>query len=151
MLKEFPNRLVWSTLILCLVPLTVLSQDETTAPEPKATDKPELIEVQLKVTDKKTGDAVDNADVLVRWGEGDGADSENAVTNSKGIARLKNVPRGSVMVRVIANGYRATAPSVDLKDRKQPIKIELERQTHDSPGGNGVCRAQPLSRMPALV
>jgi len=90
-----------------------------------------LIELQIKVTDKKGGSAIDNADVLVKWGEGQESDSGSAITNSRGIARVKDVPRGTVVIRVIANGYKTAAPKIDLKKEQQPIKIELEKETQD--------------------
>ncbi len=127
MWKRFKKRLIWSTVALCVVPLAVLpSQEET-----KTAKKPQLIEIQIKVTDKKDGSAIDNADVLVKWGEGQESDSGTAITNSKGIAKVKDVPRSLVVIRVIANGYKTAAPKVDLKKEGQPIKIELEKETQD--------------------
>jgi carboxypeptidase family protein len=127
MWKRLKKRLIWSTVILCVVPRVVLPSQE----EAKTPKKPQLIEVQIKVTDKKDGSAIDNADVLVKWGEGEESDSGSAITNSKGIAKVKDVPRGSVVIRVIANGYKTAAPKIDLKKEGQPIKIELEKETQD--------------------
>jgi hypothetical protein len=127
MWKRLKNGLIWSTVILCVVPRAVLPSQE----EAKTAKKPQLIELQIKVTDKKNGSAIDNADVLVKWGEGQESDSGSAITNSKGIAKVKDVPRGSVVIRVIANGYKTAAPKIDLKKEGQPIKIELEKETQD--------------------
>jgi len=128
MLKRFKKRFIWSAVTLCLVPLTVLPSQE----ESKTAKKSQLIELQIKVTDKKDGSAIDNADVLVKWGEGQESDSGSAITNSKGIARIKDVPRrGTVVIRVIANGYKIAAPKIDLKKEQQPIRIELEKETQD--------------------
>jgi len=125
MLKRFTRKIVLNAAILCLVPRGIsYSQDE-----PKTAKKRESIEVQIKVTDKKTQSAIDNADVQVRWAEGQEADFPSAVTNSKGIARLRDVPRSVVVIRVIANGYKTVAPKFDLKAEEQPIKIELEKET----------------------
>ncbi len=104
--------------------------------------KPELILVNIKVTDKKTGRAIDDADVQVRWGEGE-EDHSDATTNSKGIAICDDVPRRKVVIRVIANGYAHVAPTVDLKSEEQPIKIELDKRhvegtTPPPPGGQPV-------------
>ena len=124
MLKRFKKRFIWSTVSLCLVPLTVLPSQE----EKKTVKKPQLIELQIKVSDKKDGTAIDNADELVKWDEGQESDSGSAITNSKGIARVKDIPRGAVVIRVIANGYKTAAPKIDLKKEEQPIKIELEKE-----------------------
>jgi hypothetical protein len=123
MLKRYTKRFVWSTVILCLVPLTILhSQDEA-----KTDKKPELIVMQVKVTDKKTGSAIDNADVQVKY---EGQEVGRETTNSKGIARLEDIPRGMVVVRVIAKGYKVPVPpKVNLKNEAQPVRIELDKLT----------------------
>jgi hypothetical protein len=123
MLKRCTQRFVWGEVILCLVSLTpLLSQDE-----PKEAKKPDLIEVQVKVTDRRTGNAIDNADVQVNWGQR--SDTPSATTNSRGIARLTEVPRGKVAISVVASGYKVgILKSVDLKKEGQPIKIELDEE-----------------------
>ncbi|PYV66246.1 MAG: hypothetical protein DMG96_42940 [Acidobacteria bacterium] len=130
MLKRCTKRFVWSWVIPCFVPplMPLLSQEA-----PRAATKPELTVVQIKVTDKKTGSAIDNADVRVKWGQQE-SDSSSATTNSKGIAKLTDVPRGIAVIRVIANGYDVAAPRVDLKKEEQPIKIELDKETHGHDG-----------------
>lgn len=129
MLKKCAKRFVWNGAILCLVFLTpLLSQDE-----PKPAKKPDLIVVQIKVSDRKTGNAIENADVRVKWGQQD-SDSGNATTDSRGIAKLTDVPRGMAVIRVIATGYEVAAPKVDLKKEGQPIKIELDKETHGHDG-----------------
>ena len=81
MLKRYPKIFVCGEMILCFVFLTpLLSPDE-----PKEVKKPDLIEMQLKVTDRRTGSAIDNADVRVNWGQRE-SDASSATTNSKGIA-----------------------------------------------------------------
>jgi len=130
MLKRCTKRFVWSWVIPCFVsPLMPLLSQEA----PRAATKPELTVVQIKVTDKKTGSAIDNADVRVKWGQQE-SDSSSATTNSKGIAKLTDVPRGIAVIRVIANGYDVAAPRVDLKKEEQPIKIELDKETHGHDG-----------------
>lgn len=127
MLRRLTRTLVWSGVILCLVPLaTPHTQHET-----KAAKKSELIEVQIKVTDKKTGSPIDNADVVIKWDEGQESRSVNANTNSSGIARFSSVPRGKVIIRVIAKGYKAVAPPIDVANEKQSIKIELDKENVD--------------------
>ncbi len=129
MLKRFTKRLGWSAMILGLFPVTILlAQDET-----NTVKKPALIVVHIQVTDRRTGSAIDNADVQVKWGQGE-SDSGSATTNSKGMARLTDVPRGKVVIAVIASGYKKVIPSFDLKKEEQPIKIELDRET---PGNDG--------------
>lgn len=129
MLKKYAKSFVWNGAILCFVSLTpLLSQDE-----PRPAKKPDLIVVQIKVSDKRTGNAIENADVRVKWGQQE-SDSDSATTNSEGIAKLTDVPREMAVIRVIAKGYEVAAPKVDLKKEEQPIKIELNRETHGHDG-----------------
>lgn len=132
MLKTFTKRIVWSWMILCFVSLRALpAQNETN------TDKKlELIVVHIEVTDRKTRTAIDNADVQVKWGQRE-SDAGFATTNSKGVARLVDVPRGMAVIRVIASGYDVAAPKIDLKTEEQPIKIELDKETHGHNGDTG--------------
>lgn len=129
MIKRCTKRFVGNGLILCLGFLMPLRSQE----EPQAAKKPELIVLQIKVTDKKTGSAIDNADVRVKWGQKE-SDSSSTTTNSKGMARLTDVPRGVAVIRVIANGYEVAAPKIDLKEEEQPIKIQLDKETHGHDG-----------------
>ena len=130
MLKRHMKSFVGGGVILCLVFLTpLLSQDE-----PKEVKKPDLIEMQLKVTDRRTGNAVDNADVRVNWGQRE-SDTSSATTNSRGIARLTEVPRVKVAISVVASGYKVgIIKSVDLKKEEQPIKIELDEEPRGHDG-----------------
>src|SRR5260370_36682621 len=111
MLTRCTKRLVWGGVILCLVSLTpLLSQDE-----PKEAKKPDLIEVQVKVTDRRTGNAIDNAEVRVNWAQRE-SDTRSATTNSRGIARLTEVLRGKVAISVVASGYKGgILKSIDFK------------------------------------
>jgi hypothetical protein len=108
---------------LCLC-LPALSRSQEEAKPPK---KPELIELQLKVADKKDGKPINDADVKVMWGQGEETGSVDGISNANGVARVKNVPRGTVVIRVIANGYKIVAPSFDLSKGDQAVKIELEK------------------------
>lgn len=124
MLSRVTGIVASSWVMLSLVPLPCFASGQG----PRAANKPELIVVHVKVTDKKTGDAIDDADVLVKWTEGEEEDSRSETTNSQGNARLKDVPRGKVVIDVIARGYRTERRSVDLRSEGQPIKIELNKE-----------------------
>jgi hypothetical protein len=131
MLKRCTKRFVCGWAILCLVShAPLLSQDETNPAK-----KPALIVVRIQVIDRKTGSAIDNADVQVKWGQRE-SDSGSATTNSKGIARLTEIPQGKVVIAVIASGYKKVIPPFDLKKEEQPIKIELDKETHGHAGDN---------------
>ena len=124
MLPGSTSIVALSWVILCLMPLPCCASEPGTG----AADEPELIMVQVKVTDKKTGEPVDDANVMVKWGEGEAADDSSETTDSQGIARINDVPRGKVVIRVIARGYKTEPRRVALKSESQPIKIELNKE-----------------------
>lgn len=95
--------------------------------EERAAKKSQTIDVQIQVTDKD-GTPIDNVQILVKWGEGE-TDSEKAVTNKSGVARIKDVPQETVTIRLIANGYKRIAPSFNLKTEKLPIKLSLDKES----------------------
>ena len=102
MLRKLTRQFIFSRLVFCLVPLAIMP----TQHDAKSGKRPELITVQMKVMDIKTGSTIDNADVLIKWSEGPEPHSATATTNSSGVARLTDVPRGKVEIRVIAKGYK---------------------------------------------
>lgn len=123
MLKRCTKMFVWSSVFLCVVPLAI----SPFRSEAMAAGRPKSIVVQIEVIDKGTANAIDNAAVWVDWGQR-GSDTPDATTNSRGIAKLMNVPLGKVAIKVIAGGYKVGLRSVDLKKEKQPIKIELDKE-----------------------
>jgi len=126
MLRKLTRQFIFSRLVFCLVPLAIMP----TQHDAKSGKRPELITVQMKVMDIKTGSTIDNADVLIKWSEGPEPHSATATTNSSGVARLTDVPRGKVEIRVIAKGYKVLVPPpLDLVKEEQPIKIEMTKQT----------------------
>jgi hypothetical protein len=128
MSRQLQETLIWGAMILSFLPIGSISAQE----EPKADKKSQAIDIQIEVTDGENGNPIDNVKVLVKWGEKP-ADSEQAVTDRKGIANVKNVPAGAVTIRLIAKGYKTVAPTVDLKTKKPPIKITLEKAALVSP------------------
>lgn len=127
MILNLRARLVCPAFFLFLLPMGIcLAQDED-----KSAKKTETIDVQIQVTDSTDGAPIGNVQVQIKWGDGD-SDSEKAVTNQGGVAKLKDVPRGVVTVRLIAHGYKNAAPSVNLKTEKQPIKLSLDKQAPPS-------------------
>ena len=124
MLPSLTSIVALSWVTLRLMPLPCCASE----PGTRVANAPESIVVQVKVTDKQTGDPIGDADVLVNWGEGEAAGDSSETTDPQGIARISDVPRGKVVIRVIASGYKTEARSVDLKGESQPIKIKLNKE-----------------------
>ena len=122
MLKQFKERIAWTAAVLCFSPIIGLVSAQN---EPRPAKKP-ATELQIEVTDEKDGSPLDNVQVRVKWGEGD-SDFQKAVTNGAGIAKLKDIPRVSVTIRLLANGYKTVARDADLKTEKLTIKFTLQK------------------------
>jgi Carboxypeptidase regulatory-like domain len=122
MLNTRKKRIILRTLALCFVPLTIVESQE----EPRTAKKPEVIALQIKVIDKLDGKPINNVDVTVKWGDKE-SESAPGITDSKGIARIKNVPKVSVQIRLMAHGYTTLVPKIDLKTAEQPLNFELEK------------------------
>jgi len=120
MLMQLRKRISWAAAVLCFLPISPVSAQDEPKPAKKTT------ELQIEVTDEADGSPLDNVQVRVKWGEGD-SDSQKAVTNGAGIAKVKEIPRGSVTIRLLANGYKAAAHEAELKTEKQTIKITLQK------------------------
>ncbi len=53
----------------------------------------------------------------------------NVKTNPQGTVRVPNVPRGKVLIQVIAPGWKTYGRWYDLDQAEQTIKIKLEKPT----------------------
>jgi len=129
MLKRTESRFGYSTLMLCLLALPALPSQES-----HDTSK---MDIKVKVAARNTGEAIENAKVTISLGrpvsECDKPHSEcpNAVTDENGIAKLNQVRKGTVSIKVAAVGYETrVVTKVELAHEEppieMPIKIELE-------------------------
>ncbi len=104
-------------LVLLVLPGTGSSQD------PLRANKDKKAMLHLFVTGGDKAKPVDGADVIVR--SGDGAFAENTNTNAQGAASVSNVPFGSIMVQVIAPGWKTSGRQFDFK-KEEVIQVNLE-------------------------
>lgn len=107
--------------LLLVLPGTVSSQDP---PKPNREKKAML---HVVVTGGNNAKPVGGADVIVRSGDGEFA--EITSTNAQGAARLSNVPFGSIMVRVAAQGWKTSGRQLDFqKEGSIEVKLESEQR-----------------------
>ncbi|HLZ13946.1 MAG TPA: hypothetical protein VKP58_15290 [Candidatus Acidoferrum sp.] len=123
MFRKLRTTIACVFLLLGFLPVAICPAQE----EDRAAKKSQKIDIQILVTDGKDGTPLNNVQVLVKWGEGE-SESQKAVTNGSGIAKLKDIPQETVTIRLVANSYRLVAPSVNLKTAKQPIKLSLDKE-----------------------
>ncbi len=87
--------------------------------------------LRIEVKGEKS-EAVDNASVYVKYQHErmlakDKTIEMNVKTNGEGIARVPSVPRGKVLVQVIAPGWKTFGQWYELSSNEQTIKITLQR------------------------
>jgi hypothetical protein len=112
-------------------------QEKSNAPEKK--DKkpsaPQTARLQIEVTDNQNK-PVGNATVYVRFYEPRGVfHHENLVeldfkTNQDGSVKVPEIPRGKILVQVIAKGWHTFGKWYDLVEDEQTIQVKLAPPTH---------------------
>jgi hypothetical protein len=122
MMRRGKKQIILRAYVLCFVPLVMISAQD----DPKTAKKPQSIEIQLEVKDEQDGQAINNVEVQVKWGDGK-SESASGITDSEGIAKVQHVPRATVTIRLIAKGYKPFAKSFDLKTGEQPLRIGLAK------------------------
>ncbi|HUS10509.1 MAG TPA: carboxypeptidase-like regulatory domain-containing protein [Pyrinomonadaceae bacterium] len=124
---KYPLRgsLVLVFLILLVLPGTGSSQD------PLKPNKEKKAMLHVVVTGGDKTRPVNGADVTVR--SGDGAFAENTNTNVQGAATVSNVPFGSIVIQITAQGWKTHGRHIDFKEEKF-IQVNLEsNQTVPAP------------------
>ncbi|MBX9602732.1 MAG: carboxypeptidase-like regulatory domain-containing protein [Bryobacteraceae bacterium] len=81
-----------------------------------------------------SGKPVERASVIVKFSEGRsvaklGKKTRTAWelrTNQEGVARIPEIPRGKVLVQVIAKGYQTFGEHFDVNEAEKTIEIRLK-------------------------
>ncbi len=91
--------------------------------------------VRLRIEVTGGDKPVDAASVYVRYvvkhtlGKDENVEM-NVKTSPEGIALIPTVPRGKVIVQVVAEGWRPFGQSIDATQDQQVVKVHLERPPH---------------------
>jgi hypothetical protein len=88
--------------------------------------------LRIEVTAGDEGNPVESASVYVRYTEGrklgkDKKIEQNWKTNKEGVVKVPEVPRGKVLIQVIAPGWKTFGRWYDLDQDEQTIKIRLQK------------------------
>ncbi len=110
-------------------PLPAFGQNTAAAP-PK---KPETSKVHFTVTRNGTAKPVSGANITAQWGDGGQADSRDAATGTKGLAKLEDIPRGKVKVVVVATTYCTFRHSYEISKADESIEVKLRMDDGQCP------------------
>lgn len=113
-------------IVILLLPVTFLSQDLPKPKEKKGT-------LRIVVTGNGSAKPVNGADVIVR--SNDGEFEESTKTDSEGHANIAKVPRGNLVIQVVALGWKTWGGQHIFKDDK-PIPISLVQDQGAQPSGS---------------
>ena len=107
---------------------TAFAQTKNKAEKTAATTK-----LRIEVTAGEKNQPVESGSVYVKYVEGrtlakDKKIEMNFKTNRDGIAKTPEIPRGKVLIQVIAEGWKTFGRWYDLEEGEQTIKIHLEKR-----------------------
>jgi len=105
-------------LLLALLALPLMAGDET--------------RLQIVVTNQN-GKPVDNASVIVKFVEGRSISKFGAKirkewdlkTNQEGTAKLPSMPKGKILIQIIAKNYQTFGQTFDVQEDERTIDIKL--------------------------
>lgn len=88
--------------------------------------------LRIEVTAGNAGNPVEGASIYVRYTEDrkfgkDKKIEQNWKTNKDGVVKVPDVPRGKVLIQVIATGWKTFGQWYDLDQDEQTIKIRLQK------------------------
>lgn len=113
-----------------LFPWTAAGQDKDTAPNSKADSGPKAVRLTIVVVGGEEKKPVDSASVYVKFVEErklakDKKIEMNLKTNLSGVCHAPEIPRGKVLIQVIAPGWKTFGEYYDVDQPEQTINITL--------------------------
>ncbi len=105
------------------------SKPEAKAKQQKPTG---VTKLRIEVTGGEKNHSVENASVYVKYVQEhtlarDRKFEMNFKTNRDGVTKVPEVPRGKVLIQVVAEGWKPFGRWYDLDEDEQTIKIHLEK------------------------
>lgn len=100
--------------------------------KPKTEKQSGFTKLHVEVTAGEKNQPVESASVYVRFVQErvlgkDKKTEMNVKTNHDGIVKVPDVPRGKVLIQVVAEGWKTFGRWYDIEGEEQTIKIHLEK------------------------
>jgi len=109
------------------------SESDKSAPsKPAKPLPPDPVTIHIEITGGEKEKPVENASVYVRYNEPHKIKSDkliemNVKTSMDGKVRVPLVPKGKILIQVVAEGWKTYGRWFDLTDDGQVFKIHLDR------------------------
>ena len=123
------RRGAWLALLglLLAVPGLALAQKD----KPKDAEKDATSRLRIEVTGD-AGDPVENAAIYVRWDRErkfakDQKFEQNWKTNKDGVVKVPAVPRGKILIQVVAQGWKTFGQWYEFDQDEHTVKIRLQK------------------------
>jgi len=107
------------------------------AKKDKKSDEPPESKLHITVVSAENNKPVGSASVYIRYPEGktfftrkDKEAEENFKTNQDGSVKVPSVPRGKILIQVIAPGWHTYGKWYDIDKDEVEIQIKLEKPPH---------------------
>jgi hypothetical protein len=102
--------------------------------KPANSKDPDTVTIRIEITAGEKDKPVENASVYVRYTEPhkikrDRKVEMNVKTNPDGHVKVPLVPRGKILIQVIAEGWKTFGKYFDVDQDEQVVKIHLDRPT----------------------
>ena len=111
-------------------------------------EKQNRTNLHVEVTGKKANGrgqaAIVGADILVRSLASDQDFQETSQTNAQGVASVADVPYGTTLIQVTAQGWKNSGNRYELNKRDQTIKIQLQEVEEARPSPTPAPSGTPL-------
>jgi len=117
-------RLIVTVFFLCSAP-GAFSQSPTPAPTPREARK--TFTLQIEVTAGDPPNSIDRAAVRVRSEEGGASFTKEIKTNRQGVASVSQVPKGKLVIQVVAKRWDTFGDEYTLTEDNQTIRITLKK------------------------
>jgi hypothetical protein len=114
-------------LLTCVSPPTI--EPKLAAQSEKPADKYKgNTRLRIEVTGGDTNKPVSEASVYLRFAN-DKKSELDLKTNQEGIARSPEIPRGKILIQIVAPGWKTYGEYHDVTETEQTIQIHLVRPT----------------------
>ncbi len=131
--SKFPGRTLGQLCVLALLlPLVASGQEKNSAAQSKPDSGSSTVRLTIVVTGGDDKKPVDSASVYVKFVEErklakDKKIEMNLKTNVSGVCHAPEIPRGKVLIQVIAPGWKTFGEYYDVDQAEQTINIALSR------------------------
>jgi hypothetical protein len=130
--NRMKNILVILTSVALLFPFATRAQDKTPDSKGKSDPASTSVHLTIVVTNAEDKKPVDSASVYVKFVQAKmlGKDKKiemNLKTNLSGVVHVPEIPRGKLLVQVIAPGWKTFGEYYEVDQAEQTINIELAR------------------------